>query len=209
MVRIFGLRLRAAGSLAALAAAVLALSTLPPHAHAAETNAPNWTLDQLMSTLAQYKSRRATFVELKYLSITAQPVKSSGELVFIAPDHLEKVTTSPKPERLVVDGDMLTVERGERKYTLALARYPELSAFIDSIRATLSGNREVLEHVYQVALAGSGDGWTLTLTPLDSRTRKVVRTITLDGARGALHTVAIEQADGDHSVMQLQEAARE
>nr|WP_321936641.1 outer membrane lipoprotein carrier protein LolA [Paraburkholderia sp. J8-2] len=172
-------------------------------AQAAESAQPAWTLDRLMSTLAQHKSGRASFTETKYLSIATQPVESSGELVFVAPDHLEKITQNPKPEHLVVDGDMLTVQRENHKYTLALARYPELGAFIESIRATLAGNRFALEQVYKVALAGEGDDWTLTLTPLDSRMRKVVSTITIDGTRDAMRSVSIQQADGDHSVMRL------
>ncbi|WP_431226654.1 outer membrane lipoprotein carrier protein LolA [Burkholderia contaminans] len=184
----------------AASAAMAALAATP--AQPADT-APAWNLDRLMSTLAQHKSGRATFTETKILSIATQPVESSGELVFVAPDHLEKHTLSPKPEHLVVDGDMLTVERNNRKFTLALARYPELGAFIDSIRATLAGNRFALEQVYKVALAGRGDDWTLTLTPLDSRMLKVVSTITLDGTRDVLRSVAIRQADGDRSVMRL------
>ncbi|MGY6239552.1 outer membrane lipoprotein carrier protein LolA [Burkholderia ambifaria] len=183
--------------------AVTAAVALALPAQAADTSSA-WTLDRLMSTLAQHKSGRATFTETKTLSIAAQPLESSGELVFVAPDHLEKHTLSPKPEHLVVDGDMLTVERNNRKFTLALARYPELGAFIDSIRATLAGNRYALEQVYKVALAGRGDDWTLTLTPLDSRMLKVVSTITLDGTRDVLRSVAIRQADGDHSTMRLQ-----
>ena len=208
--RFFDFRPRAVRSLAAIAAAVVALSAPLARAQATEVNPSNWTLDRLMSTLAQNKSGRATFVELKYLSIATKPIESSGELMFIAPDHLEKVTTSPTPERLVVDGDKLTVERNQRKYTLELARYPELAAFIESIRATLAGNRDALEHVYKVALAGRGDDdWTLTLTPLDSRTSKVIRAITLDGTGEQLRTIVIQQADGDHSVMQLQNASRD
>jgi len=183
--------------------AVASAVALALPSHAADTGSA-WTLDRLMSTLAQHKSGRATFTETKTLSIAAQPLESSGELVFVAPDHLEKHTLSPKPEHLVVDGDMLTVERNNRKFTLALARYPELGAFIDSIRATLAGNRYALEQVYKVALAGHGDDWTLTLTPLDSRMLKVISTITLDGTRDVLRSVAIRQADGDHSTMHLQ-----
>ncbi|KVN25689.1 acyltransferase [Burkholderia pyrrocinia] len=191
---------RAARTLAVAAAAALAIAA-PTHAAGADVP---WTLDRLMSTLAQHKAGRATFTETKYLSIAAQPVESSGELVFVAPDHLEKHTLSPKPEHLVVDGDMLSVERNNRRYTLALARYPELGAFIDSIRATLAGNRFALEQVYKVALSGRGDDWTLTLTPLDARMLKVVSTITLDGTRDELRRVAIRQADGDRSLMRLQ-----
>ncbi|MCA8426775.1 outer membrane lipoprotein carrier protein LolA [Burkholderia seminalis] len=192
-----------AARLLATAAAALALA-MP--ARAADTT-PAWNLDRLMSTLARHKSGHATFTETKYLSIATQPVESSGELVFVAPDHLEKHTLSPKPEHLVVDGDMLTVERNNRTFTLALARYPELGAFIDSIRATLAGNRFALEQVYKVALSGRGDDWTLTLTPLDARMLKVVSTITLDGTRDELRGVAIRQADGDRSVMRLQPVA--
>lgn len=165
-----------------------------------------WTLDRLMATLAQKKSGRAIFTETKYLAIADQPVVSSGELSFTAPDHLEKRTLSPKPEDLVVDGDKLTVARNDHRYTLALAQYPELAAFIESIRATLAGNRYALEQVYKVAVAGEGDGWTLTLTPLDSRLRKNVSEITLRGTRDMLHSVAIQQADGDRSLMRLQNA---
>ncbi|KWH51300.1 outer membrane lipoprotein carrier protein LolA [Burkholderia anthina] len=203
---LFPFSLPMAARIARVLAASAAAIALAVPAHASDTGSA-WTLDRLMSTLAQHKSGRATFTETKHLSIATQPVESSGELVFVAPDHLEKHTLSPKPEHLVVDGDMLTVERNNRKYTLALARYPELGAFIDSIRATLAGNRFALERVYKVALSGRGDDWTLTLTPLDSRMLKVVSTITLDGTRDTLRGVTIRQADGDRSVMRLQPAA--
>ncbi|PLC43922.1 outer membrane lipoprotein carrier protein LolA [Ralstonia pickettii] len=181
--------------------AMLAASLLTATAHAADAA---WTLDRLMSTLARNKSGRATFTETKTLSIAAQPIESSGELVFVAPDHLEKRTLAPKPEHLVIDGDKLTVERNQRKFTMPLSQYPELGAFIESIRATLAGNRYALEAIYKVAIAGHGDDWTLTLSPLDARMQKVVSTITLEGTCDVLRSVAIRQADGDHSLMRLQ-----
>jgi outer membrane lipoprotein-sorting protein len=196
-------------SMLAAAAPTAVLATLPASAHAASPDASGWTLDRLMSTLGQKKSGHASFVETKYLSIASEPVQSSGELMFTAPDHLEKRTVAPTPEDLVVDGDKLTIARNGHSYTLALTQYPELSAFIDSIRATLAGNRFALEQVYKVAVAGAGDDWTLTLTPLDTRMLKKISTITLTGTRDVLHTVAIQQADGDHSLMRLQnDAAR-
>lgn len=184
----------------ALAALLLSAAGV---AQAAQPASADWTLDRLMSTLAQHKSGRAAFTETKYLSIATQPVESSGELSFVAPDHLEKNRLKPKPEHLVVDGDMLTVDRNNHKYTLALTHYPELGAFIESIRATLTGNRLALEQTYQVALTGSGDEWTLTLTPRDSQMRKTISAITLEGTRDLLRSVAIQQAGGDHSLMQL------
>jgi len=185
----------------AVAAVLFAASAL------AVTDPAQWNLDRLMATLAQNKSGHARFVETQYLKIAAKPLESSGELVFAAPDHLEKHTVSPKPENLVIDGDMLTIERNNHKVTIPLRNYPELAAFIDSIRATLAGNRYALEQAYKVTVEGHGDDWTMTLVPIDSRMLKVVSTITLAGARDALENVTIQQADGDHSVMRLQKAS--
>jgi len=194
----------AAGFAAPAGAATANATATTTAATTATTDGPSaWTLDRLMSTLARHRSGHATFVETKYLSIASQPIESSGELVFVAPDHLEKRTVSPKPENLVVDGDRVTIERNGHRYTLALEQYPEVAGFIESIRATLAGDRYALERLYEVAVAGHGDDWTLTLTPRDARMRNTIGTITLDGVRDRLRTVTIREADGDRSVMRL------
>ena len=129
----------------------LALMASSPSALAA------WDLQQLMDSLAQNKSGRATFVETKHIAVLDKPVESSGELLFTAPDRLEKRTLKPKPESMVVNGDELSVERAGRKYQLQLQAYPELAAFIDSIRGTLAGDRKALERNYRLSLGGSAD----------------------------------------------------
>jgi hypothetical protein len=156
-----------------------------------------------MATLAQRKSGRVLFTETKYLAILDQPVQSSGELRFTAPDHLEKRTLSPKAENLVLDGDMLTVERDGKRYTMPLQNYPEIAAFIESIRATLAGNRDTLERYYKLGLEGHASRWTLTLTPADSRMAAAVSRVRIEGRRDALDQVEIRQADGDRSVMKI------
>ncbi|MDR5823741.1 LolA-related protein [Caballeronia sp. LZ043] len=176
-------------------------------ATAADAPSSAWTLDRLMNTLGAKKSGRAHFTETRYLKIAQEPLESSGELVFVAPDHLEKHTVSPKPENLVVDGDMLTVDRNGHTITIPLRNYPELGAFIESIRATLAGNRFALEQAYRVSVTGKGNDWTLTLVPIDSRMQKKVSEITLAGTGAALARVEIRQADGDHSLMRLQDAS--
>ncbi|MGO4811548.1 LolA-related protein [Cupriavidus sp. 2MCAB6] len=181
----------------------------PPAAQAAEppaTASAAWGVDQLMSALAQRKSGRVRFTETKYLAMLERPVESSGELVFVAPDHLEKRTVAPKPENLVLDGDMMTVERGGKRFVMPLQNYPEIAAFIESIRGTLAGNRNALERYYRLGIEGRATRWTLTLTPADSRMAGIVRQIRIDGARDALESVEIVQADGDRSVMKIKTA---
>ncbi|WP_286164129.1 outer membrane lipoprotein carrier protein LolA [Azoarcus sp. DN11] len=165
--------------------------------------AEGWTVAQLMQTLGKQSSGQATFVERKHLAVLDQPVESSGELRFQAPDRLEKITLKPRPESLVLEGNTLTVTRGKKQFSVRLSDYGEVAGFIDSIRATLAGDRATLERTYALHLAGSAERWTLTLLPRDQRMAEMIVRINIAGTRGQLREIEIMQADGDRSVMEI------
>ena len=167
-------------------------------------NAAEWDIDQLMSGLAQTRSGRASFVEKKSIALLDKPVESSGELFYRAPDYLEKRTIKPKPESMIVDGGTLIIERGRQKHSLQLADYPELAAFIDSIRGTLAGDRKALERTFQLTLEGSAEYWLLQLRPLDEKTLAAVKRIRIAGSRDAVRRIEVLQADGDSSLMVIE-----
>ena len=175
---------------------ILALISLPALAHAAD-----WDIDQLMQGLAQTRVGHARFVEKKSIAILDKPVESSGELFYNAPDRLEKRTLKPKPESMILDQGTLLIERGRQKHRLQLQDYPELAAFIDSIRGTLAGDRKALERNYRLSLEGSADQWTLQLLPIDEKMQAVVKRIRIAGARDTVRSIEISQADGDSSLM--------
>ena len=179
----------------------LLLSFISPVAFAA------WELQQLMDTLAQNKSGRSTFVEKKYIAMLDKPVESSGELVYSAPDGLEKRTLKPKPESMVIRGEELTIERGQQKHRLQLQAYPELAAFIDSIRGTLAGDRKALERSYRLSLEGTEQRWTMRMMPLNEKMAASIQRISITGTREQVKSIEINQADGDSSVMTIDKAA--
>lgn len=180
----------------------LSLILLPAISHAAD-----WDIDQLMRGLAQTRSDHASFVEKKSIAMLDKPVESSGELFYSAPDHLEKRTLKPKPESMTVDGDTLVIERGRQKYRLQLQDYPEVAAFIDSIRGTLAGDRKALERNYRLSLDGSAEHWTLQLLPTDEKMQAVVKRIRIAGVRDTVRSIEISQADGDSSMMLIEKSA--
>ena len=65
------------------ALAVLAMVMLQP----AVSVAAEWDIDQLMQLLSKAKQSHATFVETKYIAMLERPLKSSGELLYTAPDN--------------------------------------------------------------------------------------------------------------------------
>ncbi len=173
---------------------------------AASAAAGTWDIEHLMASLAAVKTARAHFVERKYMSVLKDPLEISGTLVYAAPSHLEKNTETPKSERLVVDEDRLIFERnaGRERRTLSLADYPEIWAFVESIRATLAGDTATLEHFYRLELSGNAVRWRLQLVPLDEKMHALVASVTISGSNDTIETIEIQEADGDHSVMTVQ-----
>jgi len=164
-------------------------------------------LDAVMGLLAMRQHGRVEFVEQQFLAILDHPVESSGELRYDAPDHLEKRTLLPRPETLMLAGGVLTVERGGRRHVLDMHRYPQIQPFVESIRATLAGDRSALERVFHVDFAGSVERWELTLVPLDRPMAKIIAQVRIDGSRDQLLRIEIRQADGDRSLMTLRAPA--
>jgi outer membrane lipoprotein-sorting protein len=180
---------------AGLLALTLLLSLVAAPAQAA------WDVAQLMQGLAQNKSGRASFVEKKYIAMLDQPVESSGELLYTAPDRLEKRTFKPKAESMLIENGTLTVERGKRRMVLRLQDYPELVAFTESIRGTLAGDLAALRRVYNLDLEGGEEHWTLILRPVETKMLDVVQRIRIGGSRTEVKSIEIQQTDNDRSVM--------
>jgi hypothetical protein len=160
-------------------------------------------LDEIMGLLATRQHGRVEFIEQQFLAVLKHPIESSGELRYDAPDRLEKRTIKPRAETLVLAGGVLTVERAHSRRVMDLHSYPQVQPFVESIRATLAGDRAALERLFRLEFAGSVARWTLTLIPLESKVKQSVAQVRIDGARDQLIKVEIRQQDGDRSLMTL------
>ncbi|HXC21355.1 MAG TPA: LolA-related protein [Steroidobacteraceae bacterium] len=183
-----------------LLVALIALSLCASAAGASE-------LDEVMGLLATRQHGRVEFVDQQFLHILDHPIESSGELRYDAPDRLEKRTLKPHAETLVLAGGVLTIERARGRRVVDLRAYPQIQPFVESIRATLAGDRTSLERLFHLEFAGSLGRWTLTLVPLDSNVKRAVAQVRIDGMRDQLLKVEIRQPDGDRSLMTLRPAA--
>jgi len=170
--------------------------------------AEDWDLQALMSELGARNSGTAHFVEKKYVAILDSPIEQSGTLAY-APGRLEKITLSPRLERMTIDGDSLTIERGASKKTrhLRLSRYPILWGFVEGLRAALTGDLNTLQNFYEIELHGSPGDWEMVLVPSQRRMRAVVRLVSIRGDRGHIEIIEMVEATGDRSVTHVTEDA--
>jgi outer membrane lipoprotein-sorting protein len=174
-------------------------------AHPAEDGTDG--LDTVLQSLSARRHGEVDFVEQHFLSMLKRPLESSGNLLYDAPNRLEKRTLEPRAESLVLNGNILTLQRGRRNQVLDLKTYPQILPFVESIRATLAGDRAALERVFRLEFSGKLARWTLVLTPLDAQVAKSVAQVQIDGSASDLLRVEIRQADGDRSLMTLRARA--
>lgn len=151
-----------------------------------------------MAQLAAVPERRARLVEEKRLAVLDQPLRSTGRLLYRRPDHLEKITVSPEPESLVVNGDRLVLTQGqEPPRVVDIASQPDLRALVDAVRGSLAGDLAALRRSFAVTASGTLGAWRILLVPTDPGAARMLARVELRGAGDAPREVDIRQADGD------------
>ncbi len=170
---------------------------------AAAASAGSDPLDALMERLAVRRHGHVTFTEVQHLAVLDRPLESSGELVYEAPDRLEKRIVKPRPETLVLAHGVLSATRGRHTRTVDLAAWPQIAPLLECLRATLAGDRAALERFFSVQLEGDPASWTLHLAPRDPEAARAVSAVLITGAGADLRTVEILEADGDRSLLTL------
>jgi len=159
--------------------------------------------DELLRLLAARRHGHVAFTEVQQLAMLERPLQSSGELLYDAPDRLEKRTLKPKAQTLVLEHGVLTARRGQRTYLMELREHPQVAPFVESIRATLAGDRAALERSFRVQFDGTLAHWTLLLVPVDASLAGAVQDVRIEGERDVIRTVQIRQSDGDTSLLTL------
>jgi outer membrane lipoprotein-sorting protein len=164
----------------------------------------------LMRLFAASKSVKAEFAERKFVKILDAPVESNGELLFKAPDRLEKRTLLPRPETLVIEGSKVSIERGSFKRTMSLDDFADMASLVRSLTATFRGDQVSIEQYFNWKLSGPANKWQLVLKPKTGKLFITLREVRLAGDNSYVHTVETTLTDGDRSLMTLsrpQEAA--
>lgn len=160
-------------------------------------------LDRLMQLLAARGHGHVSYTQVQHLALLERPLESRGELFYDAPDRLEKRELAPRSETLILEHGVLTAIRGHRTHTLELGAYPQIAPLIESLRATLAGDRAALQRSFRVQFNGDLSHWSLELEPLDAAAARTVQQVRISGERDTLHTVEILQPDGDRSDLTL------
>jgi len=162
-------------------------------------------LPALMVSLAGKKEKSARFKEKKFLKILNKPLRSEGILRFRAPDYLEKITTKPEKERLVLKNEIATIfDQQDKPKTLFLDDYPPLKALLNSIRFILLGNLDALTEYYDLDLKGNCNQWSLILIPISASALEIMARIVILGGEDNIEKITWVESNGDFTVMAIE-----
>jgi outer membrane lipoprotein-sorting protein len=181
--------------------ALLLAAALAWPAGAAES--ATFDLAALMEMLASVAGSRDSFTETKHSALLSTPLVLKGSLVYARPDRLEKIVVAPYEERTVIAGNSVTIENRTLKQarTFSLSSSAAISALVESMRATLAGDRAALERHYSVQLEGQAEAWSLNLVPREQKLAAMIKRIQISGVRERVKRIDIEETSGDRSVM--------
>jgi hypothetical protein len=163
-------------------------------------------LEQLLHLFGQRSHAEARFEQSQYLAALTRPLQSTGTLSYRAPDHLEQRIETPRPQLLVLDHGVLSMQLGRHRHSVPLADYPQLAPLLDSLRALLAGDLTTLQQRFELQLDGPLTQWQLRLTPRPATQPSQLREIRMRGDQAQISEVQLEQQDGDHSVMHIEPA---
>lgn len=166
----------------------------------------DWSVPALMHVLATSAHPAVHFTETKSLAYLDVALSSSGVLSIDEAGRLIKETTTPAPERLIIDSEALhSLREGQDEVTLLLSDYPVIRGFIEAFRATLQGDFATLSQYYLLELQGGADSWALQLRPRQASLAAVIRIIDVEGVGGRVNRFTVEEQSGDSTTLSMTE----
>lgn len=179
-------------------ALALALLALPSPVRAGNGG----LLPAVMHMLSSRPSRQTSFHEEKTVRGLTKPLASKGVLIFRRPGYLEKRTSSPIRENLVVDGARVSVAEGEdAPRVLDVDAHPELRVMVDAFLGVLSGDLGVLREHFDVVAEGSVANWRITLLPHDADANALLRSVAVTGSAADIREVRLLQPHGNWDIL--------
>ena len=176
----------------------------------AEIPAQSWTIDAVMEGLRKLQHVESTFIETRHSSFLIKPLELNGTFTFKAPQTFIKETYKPFPETVLVDSngvridqDKLEYEGQERTQFIAADAHPLVEGLVASAKATMSGEKALLEARYELGIEGTEENWEVTLVPKEKVLRDKVESILILGSEDLIQRVEIREADGDWSTIDL------
>lgn len=171
-----------------------------------------WNAETLMHEFSRIDEATLEFTEIKKSIFLIIDTELKGTMVYRAPDFFEKVTETPYYERLVLDGDTMTLEKTSNigqsenqviKQVYSVNSHDVLNSVVEGFQSMMSGKYDELSAKYTFTFSGTRDDWQFRLEPKTQEILRHIETIDLSGRDTHILKVVTILSDGDKSTLNL------
>lgn len=164
--------------------------------------ADDWSVPALLEQLSEDPPDVLEFEEVRDVELMQTRVRAEGTIRFEPPDTVIRSLGSPYQQRIVIQGERVTVEeRGEVKHELHRDDDAGLGA-MSRLMGALYGQVDAaeLEAYFDMRLEGDREDWRWILKPTAGEARRRVERMTLEGEGARVERTTLREGDGDHTV---------
>lgn len=181
--------------------ALLGLALLGLSATRSVAGAQEGELDRLLASFRGMTGLSARFVEEKTIALLATPIRSEGEVHFVAPGTLMRRVTAPTASAALIERGRLTMLAHGRRQEIDLTSNAVVGGFVSSFADVLAGDRAALERTYRVDYSrlASGD-WKLTLRPRGAPLDQFLSEMEMVGRGRGVTSMRMLEVSGDVTV---------
>jgi outer membrane lipoprotein-sorting protein len=178
-----------------------------PYCRAADDTADTAAfLDRFSASVAEVSVVFSTFEQQRHMALLADPIESSGTIIFETPNRLRWDTVKPYRSVLIANGkDVAQFEEMDGVWKkLNIGYAAAMGKVMDSVALIWRGNLAGQQDQYRFSLK-PGEEPVLTLTPSDSGMRKVISAIELHFQKNlaSVSRVVLKEPGGDRTVIRL------
>ncbi len=168
------------------------------------------TLASVMQRMQPKTAVQIAYQETRYLELLQEPWKATGFLYALAPDILVKEQQIPVREIMgASNGKLFYYDPiNDVRHRGTMESNDPLSLNIAAFKALVTGNRQLLEKMYQIDFYTDPSQWTLALTGHGNK-NTTVKIIVTGPIGQAANKIVVHQPDGDRSDFILAEAVRD
>ena len=140
----------------------------------------------------------AQYKEEKSIALLKQPLLSEGRIYYSPKANLLRVTDKPEKSRLLLKGEMLSLQDASGQIRLDLSNKPVVRIFVRSFLDVLRGDYQALVKSYELRFS-EGPTWKLRLKPKSKTLRRVIQELIFEGRGNELKIMKIKESNGDTS----------
>ena len=182
---------------------ILALSLLASAGAPAGAAGAEASLEQVMHSLAESGSVRATYRERRYVALLEEPIETGGTLFFQPPDRMARRVESPERAWMAIRDDEVVLRNSRGEQRIDLGRSEVARSLVDGLAVVLRGDVALLTARYDVSFRADESRWQIGLTPRADRSRTVIASLVIDGAGDEIHRIEVREAGGDSTVTEV------